>query len=58
MPIGYIFWGLMIVALIFGPGYGFIGTPPLNQRIISGGNLLLFVLLAILGYHAFGSAVK
>jgi len=56
MPIAYIFWMLMILWAIFGI-YPFVVTTP-NQRIISGGNILLFVLLLLLGMQVFGSVVK
>ena len=56
MPIAYIFWMLMILWALFGL-YPFIATAP-NPRIISGGNLLLFVLLVLIGLHDFGSVVK
>jgi hypothetical protein len=57
MPIGYIFWGLMIIWLVFGlvswqapdrvGGLGFIGN-----------SLLIFLLLGMLGWHVFGAAIK
>ena len=56
MPKEYIFWGLMILWLIFGAGYGFYTETP-NRRIVSGGNILLFVLLLLLGLKVFGSAI-
>lgn len=57
MPKEYIFWGLMIAWLVFGVGYGFAVEAP-NRRIVSGGNLLLFVLLVLIGLKVFGDAVK
>lgn len=57
MPKEYIFWGLMIIWAIFGLGYPFVVESP-NRRIVTGGNLLLFVLLALIGLKLFGSAVK
>lgn len=56
MPLAYIFWMLMILWAVFGV-YPFVVTTP-NQRIIGGGNILLFVLLLLLGLRAFGSFVK
>lgn len=56
MPIAYIYWMLMILWVIFGI-YPFVVTTP-NQRIISGGNLLTFVLLVLIGLKLFGSAIK
>lgn len=55
MTIGFLFWLLMILWLIFGlwgnwpaPAAGPSGWRPL------GGSLLLFVLLFLLGWHVFG----
>ena len=57
MPIGYIFWGLMIIWLVFGlvawqaperlAGFGLVGN-----------SLLVFLLLAMLGWQVFGAAIK
>lgn len=57
MPIAYVFWALMIVWVIFGPGYVVYSTTP-NPRIVSGSHLVLLALLALLGYQVFGAAVK
>lgn len=57
MPLAYIFWMLMILWLIFGVGYPWMVAAP-NPYVARGGNLLLFVLLALLGVQVFGSAVK
>lgn len=57
MPLAYIFWMLMILWAIFGVGYPWVVATP-NPHIARGGNLLLFVLLALLGVQVFGSAVK
>lgn len=57
MPLSYIFWMLMILWLVFGVGYPWF-TPAPNQYVIRGGNLLLFILIALLGVQVFGSAVK
>ena len=57
MPLAYIFWLLIILWAIFGLGYPFIAETP-NRRIVNGGNLLLFVLIVLLGWQVFGSAVK
>ena len=55
MPIGLIFWVLMLLWLVLGlvpqgP------TPPPYLRW--GGTLLLFILLFLLGWAEFGPAVK
>jgi hypothetical protein len=57
MPVAYLFWTLMILWVVLGLGYPWIVATP-DKRVTIGGNLLLFALLALLGYQAFGSAVK
>jgi hypothetical protein len=57
MTIGLAFWILMLIWLVWGfwsnwPSAG--GTP--NYQFV-GGNLLLFVLLALLGWHDFGAPI-
>ena len=51
MPIGLIFWVLMLLWLVF----GFIPQQPGPLRY--GGTLILFILLFLLGWAAFGPAV-
>lgn len=51
MPIGILFWMLMVLWIIFGawanwPNYTWVGS-----------NLLLWVLLALLGWHDFGAII-
>lgn len=53
MPIQYIFWMIFIIAVLFGfasydRATGWKGAWP----------LVVFVLIGILGWEAFGSAVK
>ncbi len=49
MPIGFIFWLIMIIGLILALiGYGPVWAVP----------LVLFVLLALLGWRAFGFPVQ
>jgi hypothetical protein len=57
MPLAYIFWMLMILWAIFGLGYPFVVATP-DRRIVTGGNVLLFVLLLLLGMQVFGNIVK
>lgn len=57
MPLAYIFWLLVILWAIFGLGYPFVVEAP-NRRVVSGSNLLLFVLIVLLGWQVFGSAIK
>lgn len=56
MPIGYIFWMLMIIWAIFGLAY--TSTPATFGAWGGISNwVLLFVLLALLGWHSFGSVI-
>lgn len=51
MTLGLAFWILMLIWLVFGLAWhgGYVGTyGPM------GGTLLLFCLLALLGWHSFG----
>lgn len=57
MPAGLIFWMLMILWAVFGVGYPYFVASP-NPHVVRGGSLLLFVLLALLGWQVFGAAVK
>lgn len=54
MQIGFAFWVLMLLWLVFGlwSGWPTAGTP--NYRPL-GSTLLLFILLGLLGWHAFGA---
>jgi hypothetical protein len=49
MTLGLMFWILMLMWLIFGVWW----TWPDRQRV--GGNLLIFILFLLLGWHAFGA---
>jgi hypothetical protein len=51
MSMGLLFWILMLLWLIFGVWWNW------PNHYLVGGNVLLFVLLAILGWHAFGAPV-
>jgi hypothetical protein len=57
MPAGMIFWMLMILWAVLGIG-GPLYEGPHAGRIRFGGNLLLFVLLFILGWKAFGFVIQ
>lgn len=51
MTLGNAFWVLMLVWLIFGSWRCW------PDRNVIGGNLLLFILLSLLGWHAFGAPI-
>jgi hypothetical protein len=53
MSIGLMFWVIMVVWLVFGVVSS--GKPFTWQNI--GGSLILFILLALLGWAVFGAAI-
>lgn len=55
MSAGIWFWIGMFVWLLFGL---YIGFRPNGDRWYAGGNLLLFLLIALLGWAQFGGPVK
>ncbi|HRD68862.1 MAG TPA: hypothetical protein PK657_01840 [Legionella sp.] len=57
MPIGVLFWVLMILWLLLGL-YWHRGDFASRNYGLVGGNLLLFVLLAILGWRVFGPILQ
>jgi hypothetical protein len=59
MPMGIMFWVLMILWALF--GFGWVGYPPDGQwrRGINGGYALLtFVLFFLLGWKEFGPILQ
>jgi hypothetical protein len=50
MPIGLLFWVLMVIVLIF----GLLTRVSAFQNYAWGWNWLLYILLFLLGWHAFG----
>ena len=57
MTLSVLFWVLMIVSLIFGFWAHYEPAQPFQFKT-GGYNLLIFVLLAILGWAQFGWPVK
>ena len=53
MPIKYVFWLLMILWFLFGFWVDSVPAPNRGPFHNWGGNLLLFALIAILGYVVF-----
>jgi hypothetical protein len=51
MSIGFIFWLLMILWLVFG---AYVYRGQFGVPLAWGGNLLFFVLLFLLGWRVFG----
>ena len=59
MPIGIIFWVLMIFWIVCGFGYWRgIGGPAYTPGLLGGFGLFLFILLFLLGWHSFGFIVQ
>lgn len=56
MSIGLVFWILMLIWLVFG-SWGIWNAPGPPGWPVLGSNLLLFVLLLLLGWHAFGPPI-
>jgi hypothetical protein len=54
MNIGLAFWIIMLVWLLLWGGTFFVSDP----RLVHGGTFVLWVLLALLGWHAFGPMLK
>lgn len=57
MTIGLLFWLLMVLWLVFGLYWNWPTQPGPAGFGMLGGNLLLFVLLFLLGWHCFGFIV-
>lgn len=57
MPIGILFWVLMVLWFFFGLYWSWPSGGSPNMTVV-GGNLLLFVLLALLGWRVFGPVLQ
>lgn len=57
MTIGFIFWLLILLTLIFGFYWHWPGRDPGPFGSV-GGNLLLFILIILLGLATFGWPIK
>lgn len=55
MPIGYLFWLLMILWLVLDLGWG---RPWDRGYPLLGASLLLYALLFLLGWHDFGAILR
>jgi hypothetical protein len=59
MTIGFLFWLLMVLWLVLGTYWRWPGGAPSSAAWGPiGGDLLLFILLFLLGWHAFGFPIK
>jgi hypothetical protein len=54
----FVFWGVMLLAVIFGFGSPFATDQKWGNRLTLGGNLMLFILLGLLGWTVFGDPIK
>jgi hypothetical protein len=57
MPLGILFWAVFILIGCFGGFWLYYDGQPLWGRRFSG-YIVLLILVGILGYRVFGSAVK
>jgi hypothetical protein len=57
MSIGLLFWIIMIIALLFG-AWSNRGAEGKFDFAGFGGSLVLWILLALLGWHAFGPPIR
>jgi hypothetical protein len=57
MPIGILFWVIMIIWFLFGLYSNRVDLRSGNYVYV-GGNLILFSLLALLGWQVFGALIK
>jgi len=55
MTIGFLFWLLMVLCLVFGLA---VAWPRQAPYYVLGGSLLWWVLLFCLGYAVFGSPIR
>jgi hypothetical protein len=57
MPLSYLFWVIYILSLLVGV-WGYYEPAPAPWFRRAGGYVILWVLVGMLGWHVFGSAVK
>lgn len=57
MPIGVLFWVLMVIWFIFGLWIDYVPGQPYPLRKI-GSNILLFILFFLIGWKVFGSLIQ
>ncbi len=57
MPIGILFWVIMLFWLLFGLYWNRGDLRGGNYGVV-GGNLMLFILLALLGWQIFGPPLQ
>ncbi len=57
MPLSFLFWILMIIWGIFGIGFTWRSSDG-SIHYVLGGNLLLWILIALLGWKTFGWPIQ
>ncbi len=57
MPLGLFFWILYLIAIVFGVWGSYEANQPLWYRRV-GGYFVLWILVGVLGYHAFGPPLR
>jgi hypothetical protein len=57
MPLGLIFWIIMLLWLIFALMWNWPGRPTFAYYAV-GNTLMLFVLFVLLGWRVFGAAIQ
>jgi len=57
MPAGILFWVIFFVALLFS-GFAGYQAPPADRWRFWGTTLVIFILLALLGWKTFGPVIQ
>jgi hypothetical protein len=55
MSIGFLFWLIFILSLLFG---AYVRRSALGTPLVWGGDLLLLIMLGLLGWQTFGAPVR
>jgi hypothetical protein len=55
MTLGFIYWLILLLWLIFGAWRGFA---PNGDRFFFGGSLIVFILFALIGWQVWGSPLQ
>ena len=59
MPMGILFWVLMLLCALFGiGGFAWPADSPYRRHVFGGWGLVVFVLFALLGWKVFGPVLQ